>query len=177
MREWGGDIWDRFRRSWIVIPTNIGWKSSKTGKPGANVMGAGVALEATKRVPGLAELYGQYCSTHHADSEVTIDLTSALVLFPTKPLNEQNPALSWKNKSTLELVAKSARELAQAAWICRKTIEQLSLPEENQPQLEDDDVYLPYVGCGSGGLSSKQVLPLLHSILSDRFVLVHYQPF
>lgn len=173
MRYWVGDIWDRFEKSFVVVPTNIGWKARK-GVPGANVMGAGVAAQAAERVPGLPALYGEFCARFGADTEVTFDLSSGLVLFPTKPLGD-NPSMSWKGGSTLALVEKSARQLAAMTWMNRKTIEKNS---DRIPPLEDDDVYLPMVGCGNGGLDEGQVIPMLKDILKDdRFVLVQYRPF
>lgn len=174
MRDWAGDLWDRFEKSFVVVPVNIGWKSSKKGKPGANVMGAGVAAQAVQRVPGLPALYGEFCFRFGAATEVTFDLSSGLVLFPTKPLAD-NPSMSWKGGSTLELVERSARQLAEMTWMNRKTIETNS---DRIPPLEDDDVYVPFVGCGNGGLDEGQVIPLLKDILKDdRFVLVQYRPF
>jgi hypothetical protein len=178
MRVESGDIWDRFRKSFIVVPTNIGWKKpDKSGKPGPNVMGRGMALEASKRVPELAQTYGEYCARFGSTAEVTFDLTSALILFPTKPL-ASNPSMSWKNHSDPVLIDKSSRELAAAeGWISKKTIDRNSEESEDRPNLEDDTIYLPLVGCGEGKLSEAEVLPILHRHLSDRFVLVRYRPF
>jgi len=175
MREWEGDIWDRFGKSFIVVPTNIGWKLDKEGRIGANVMGRGVAAEASSRVPGLAKTYGEFCARFGKNTPVTFDLSTALVLFPTKALID-NPAMSWKNNSTLECVEKSAYELASMSWMKRELVRREA--EGDIPELEDDDVYLPYVGCGNGGLPEDTVLPMLRDILvADRFVLVRFRPF
>lgn len=178
MREQGGDIWDHFGKAFVVIPTNIGWKKpDKNGRPGPNVMGAGVALEASKRVPNLASLYGEYCARFGADTEVTVDLTTGLVLFPTKPLNESSPGMSWKSSASLELIERSALQLASMSWMTRTTLSENHDPG-HAPTLIDDTVYLPTVGCGNGGLDQEPVTALLHRILADdRFVLVHFEPY
>ena len=180
MREWAGDIWDRFMKSFIVVPTNIGWKKGKHG-PGANVMGAGVAAEASSRVSALASLYGEFCAKFGDKTETTVDISTGLVLFPTKPLAD-NPAMSWKGKSSLDLVEKSARELADMGrWMTKEKC--LKEHDEDMHKLfgetaEDNDIYVPLVGCGNGGLDPDHVVPLLKSILNDdRFVLVQYRPF
>jgi hypothetical protein len=163
-------------KSFIVVPVNIGWKKpGKDGKPGPNVMGRGVAAKAAERMgPVLPQLYGEFCAQHGAKTPVTFDLSSGLVLFPTKPLAE-NPAMSWKGKASLELIERSARQLAEMTWLNRKVVAKNT---ERVPPLEDDDVYVPLVGCGNGGLSVGDVVPILKEILvDDRFVLVQYQPF
>lgn len=186
MREWAGDIWDRFMKSFIVVPTNIGWKKGTRDvgwgphDAGPNVMGAGVAAEASSRVSSLAPLYGKFCAKFGAKTETTVDISTGLVLFPTKPL-AANPAMSWKGKSSLELVEKSARELAAMTWMTKEKC--LKEHDEDMHKLfgetaEDNDVYVPLVGCGNGGLEPDHVVPLLKSILTDdRFVLVQYRPF
>lgn len=175
MRDWSGDIWDYFKKAFIVIPTNIGYKApnKKTGVPGPNVMGRGLAQQAAERVPELPAVYGAFCAKFGEETEVTFDLTTGLVLFPTKPMGK-NPSMSWKNNSTIELVEKSARELAAMTYMTRE----LFAKHEHAAQLKSNDVYVPLVGCGNGGLLESEVVPLLKSILTDdRFILVQYKPF
>lgn len=177
MKDWAGDIWDRFGKSFIVVPVNIGWKRGRGGYPGANVMGAGVAKEAAERVPELPMLYGEFCAMHREKTPVTFDLSTGLVLFPTKPLGD-NPAMSWRGSATLDLVKRSAEELADMKWMNRSTIRSNHDGDRPPLPLEDDDVYVPLVGCGNGGLDAGQVVPLLKDILQDdRFLLVQYRPF
>ena len=178
LREDSGDIWDRFGKSFIVIPTNIGHKRGSKGLPGPNVMGAGVAAKAAEQVPGLPQLYGEYCARFGEGTEVTYDLTTGLVLFPTKSLNVANPGMSWKSKSTIELIRKSAMELANLVTIGILTRAAVAKHSDTPTTLEDDDIYLPHVGCGAGGLSLDEVAPVLRSILTDdRFILMRYIPF
>lgn len=177
MRDWAGDIWDRFGKSFIVVPTNIGWKRGRAGYPGANVMGAGVAKEAAEKVPELAMLYGEFCAMNGANTPVTFDMSTGLVLFPTKPLGD-NPAMSWRGRATVEQVTRSAHQLAEMSWMNRNTIKTNHDGDKPPMPLEDDDVYVPLVGCGNGGLEPDHVVPILKDILKDdRFVLVQYRPF
>lgn len=79
-----------------------------------------------------------------------------LILFPTKPLNEKAPHLSWQGPADLWLIEGSLMELSE-------------LPESGT-------IALPLVGCGAGGLQEKQVLPLLrHYLRDDRFMLVRWR--
>lgn len=141
-------------------------------------MGAGVAAQAAEKVPELPQLYGEYCAMFGADAEVTYDLTTGLVLFPTKPLNVDNPGMSWKSKSTIELIQKSARQLVELVRLGFLTRASVSKHSDSPTTLEDDNIYLPHVGCGAGGLSLDVVAPILRSILTDdRFILMRYIPF
>jgi hypothetical protein len=141
-------------------------------------MGKGVAAIAAEKVPGLPQLYGEYCYQRGANTDVTFDLSTGLILFPTKPFDPEQPSLSWRNKASLPLIERSARELKELADLGFLSRDTLNKNDNNAAPLEDDDVYLPYVGCGAGELEQATVLPLLRSILTDdRFVLVRYLPF
>ena len=145
MKQTTGDLFSFSTTHKLVIPTNIGWN-----RQGIGIMGRGVALQAAERNPGFAEWWGKQC-------QVYLFLTPVLeynnyVSFPTKPLNEKQPWLSWQNDSTLELVERSTKLLKQCVR---------------------GNVALPLVGCGNGGLSQKDVIPLLKKHLTDdRFLLV-----
>jgi hypothetical protein len=133
----------------LVIPTNIGWNSK-----GIGIMGAGVALEASKRSPGFAEWWGEQCMLH--GKETPVMEYNKFISFPTKPLNEQSPWLSWKSDSSIELVVNSFGQL-------REDIE--------------GDIVLPLVGCGHGNLKFEDVVAAMVICLtedknSDRFTLV-----
>lgn len=130
-------------QNYICITTNQGWN-----KLGHNVMGAGVALEAVKRFPTLAAVYGKLCKDEAPVSVKLIEFDEAkLVMFPTKKLNEDVPYLSWKERSCLDLIRKSSVELK-------------TLMDERNPE----NVFLPAPGCGNGGLSLEQVIPVLESV-------------
>lgn len=152
MKEIIGNIWDWYeRRHWIVITTNIGWKSD-----GSNPMGAGIAKKAAEIDPELPMWYGAKCKKYGSNTATLPYKKEKFILFPTKPLDIGKPWLSWQQDSNLALIARSTKQLAKLADIlCLKT------------------VVLPMVGCGNGGLQSKQVLPVLRHYLDDRFILVH----
>lgn len=150
MRQQACNIWDLHPLSWVVVPTNIGWK-----KNGSNVMGAGLAKEAASRFRGLARWYGKVCQDCGFFTPVVKQEEWRVILFPVKPLNELDPHLSWKSPATVELIERSAKELAI-----------LDLGP-------DAEVAVPLVGCGNGRLREKDVVPILEKHLSSsRFLLV-----
>lgn len=152
MRETYGDIWRFHPQGWVVIPTNIGWRT----RDGSNVMGAGLARQASVRFPQLAMLYGGLCKHHGALTPSLAMPDDRVVMFPVKPLNRAAPHLSWQQGASLHLIRRSAQELA-----------------EIEPTLAGDVIAVPWVGCGNGGLSTRDVYPILWDALrSDRFVLV-----
>lgn len=156
MNEVTGDLWSYLNTHWIVIPTNVGYKSD-----GSNVMGAGVAKVVRDRWPKVPQWYGEFCRAFAPTPPVVTysDLQVRLIMFPTKALNEKHPEMSWRSRSTIELVTKSAQQLA-----------------EIEPSL-DAPVALPLVGCGYGGLSPIDVIPMLRkTLVSERFTLVFAEP-
>lgn len=154
------DIWSFGDDYYKVVPTNLGWR-----KDGANVMGAGVAKQATERYPELAAKYGGICRAIEAGCSPTvagkvsdewkgglIARYQDLILLPVKPLNEEKPWLSWQQEARLDLVTESVRELAiwdDAGFLDRHTV-------------------LPMVGCGNGKLPPTKVLPILFHFLGER---------
>ena len=158
MKQVVGDIWEYLPTHAIVVPVNVGWT-----RAGRNVMGRGVALQAARRWPELPAIYGEACRV--AGAEMTVMSWQApygkywLVLFPVKPLNERAPWLSWRGPATLEMIERSADDLANLAfaWGGR----------DGWP------IALPLVGCGNGGLREEDVLPILERHLAgDQFLLV-----
>lgn len=129
----------------VVIPTNMDVR-----RDGTAVMGAGLALQAANRFPGLDALYGRHLA---AREPVTIfrsdDARRALLLVPTK--------LHWADRASLELIEASAFAIAKAA-------------------AEFDFVLVPRIGAGLGKLSwQHQVRPILERALAavaDRIIFV-----
>jgi hypothetical protein len=166
----GDDIWEcdhtELGLGWIVIPTNIGWKAD-----GKNPMGRGLAQDAAKRYPWLPDLYGQYCQLKGAEAKVVFDMRSRMILFPTKPLDEDRPNLSWKSPASLDLIRKSAKELND-----------MLLPHKDADwpkakQLQTNHVFVPVVGCGNGMLDEDEVIEILKATLDDRYTLFLERPF
>lgn len=120
-------------------------------------MGAGVAKQAAERFPHLPKLWGEHAIWMYGEPAVGFniewDARSHCIFFPTKPLDAERPSLSWKSPASIGLIARSTHELV------------LTRRYRREP------VALPLVGCGRGGLSREQVLPVLEQ-LDDNFTLV-----
>lgn len=155
MQEVVGNIWDYLSTHWIVIPTNAGWKIT-----GENIMGRGLAQQATRRFPGLAASYGEFCRQHPGEAKI-FPIKSGdvwLIMLPTKPLNPAAPNMSWKGKSDINLIERCVIELSRFTYGPRS-------------------VALPALGCGLGGLKIKDVMDVLCKYLdSDDFLFVHEPP-
>lgn len=141
------NIWDEPDLSYICITTNATVKAN-----GELVMGAGVALQAKKRVPGIAEKWG-------ADLRATRMENRAygMMLKHGKYLAFQTK-LFWRDKAKLHIIKHSAQALEKLARSC-----------------PDITFGLPFPGIGYGQLNPKDVLPLLES-LPDNVIVFHTQP-
>lgn len=146
MREHLGDMWALTADAYCIA-TNCEY-----GRDTRAIMGAGQALEAKLKYPGVDIELGAYLHQTGGRPRCLIlqyadDI--ALVNLPTK--------LTVAADSPLWLVAKSVAELVQ---------------------LTDEQgwttVALPRPGCGYGGLDwTTQVQPLLTLLLDDRFIVCH----
>jgi len=155
MIERKGDIWDfYYEAKWIVITTNIGWK-----KDGTNPMGAGIAKQAADMFPDLPEWYGERCRKYGSNTAVAAYDPARFFLFPTKPLDEDKPWMSWQSMSSIALIKRSAKQLVALVNIL------------NERNYFINQIGIPLVGCENGGLRPKDVLPVLHEILDHRFTL------
>lgn len=148
MRYVIGDIWDWHATHPIVVPTNIGWT-----RRGLNVMGRGVALQASMKFPYLSDWYGKACMAHREGTPVVYHPAYRLLLFPVKPLDCARPWESWAADADHRLIERSAEQLSRFS-------DQLGT------------IALPLVGCGNGGLLREDVVPILEEYLHDSFVLV-----
>lgn len=121
----------------LVCPTN-----------GVGSMGAGLALRFKQNVSGLFEFYADCCKRgYQAPGQLQlfydIDRDKHIVLFPTKR--------HWRDKSRIEDIELGLQHLRELLdWF-------------------DDDmvVAMPRIGCGLGGLSWKDVKPLIQRYLKD----------
>jgi len=149
MRHVYSDLWaEEHGCKYRVIPVNIGWRRN-----GKAVMGRGIAKQLCDLGSYDYETWwGRECMRGGEETPVTIGV-SDMIFFPTKPLVTQFPFLSWRQDSSLELIERSARQLAALT-------------------LDGSSVALPLVGCGNGRLRKADVLPILERHLDDRFVLV-----
>lgn len=156
MKQESGDLWTwNHEGRWVVVTTNIGWK-----KDGSNPMGAGVARAAAEHYPELPAWYGERCKKYGAKTAVAPYPQGKLFLFPTKPLNEEQPWMSWQQDSSLELIRRSCKQLVKLVDIM------------SDGKYFITKVGLPLPGCGNGNLTPREVLPIITDILDDRFVLL-----
>jgi len=149
-----GNIWEFYHEiRWIVIATNIGWKKDET-----NPMGAGIAKQASEMFPELPKWYGKRCKKYGIKTALAPYYPARFFLFPTKPLDEERPWMSWQNMSTIELIIKSAKQLS----VCVDVLSKNNFISK---------VGVPMVGCENGGLKQRDVLSVLSNILDNRFVI------
>lgn len=150
-----GDIFNlpKSRNEAVCVTTN-----GIVKKNGCAVMGAGIAKQANMSFNGLARDLGDllswsgnrvYDMGFYKDS--ITGKRMRIITFPTK--------YHWRDKSDLELIETSAKQLID---IC--------------DERGITTCYLTCPGCANGGLDwENQVRPLLEPILDDRFVIVDYQ--
>jgi len=121
-----------------------------------NVMGRGVAQQAAKRLPELAQRYGQICREMVLveGSDRFLAIVENLILAPVKPLNHDWPHLSWKSPANIDLIRWTIEELGRLnSWYKWQ-------------------VAIPLLGCGNGRLDPKLVYPMMSDRLNDDFTLV-----
>lgn len=152
MLEAVGDLWTYGGEDVIarVVTTN-----GVVRPDGDAVMGAGCALEAKERFPGIDTWLGKMIAKHGnhvfaARPNPAKDRPYWLITFPTKD--------DYRKPSDKELIYRSAWELRAVAQ-----------RDEGSTSL----IILPRVGCGHGGLQwpdiSKLIAPILHD---ERFVAI-----
>lgn len=131
------DIWEFYQEGrTVVIPTN-----GIVGKNGLAIMGKGLAKQAVDHVYNLAKMLGD--ELKHAGNRVYCFPQYRIVTFPTKH--------HWINVSDLNLIVKSAHELAYLS-----SVHPLLFP-----------VVMPKVGCGEGGLAWEDVESLIAGPLEN----------
>ena len=152
MKEIRTNIWNLHKEGYYaVIPTNLGYN-----RLNSNIMGAGLAKQAADKYPTLPAVYGKTLIKNPNLRAILFFDNWNLIMFPTKERNNDSPWLSWKNKSSLELI------------------------EYNCNLLSDDllsasyKVAIPLVGCGCGQLDETEVLDILNKYFgeNDNVVLV-----
>ena len=145
MKEVFGNAWD-YPANVFCITTNGTVKSSD----GAGVMGRGIAAEAKKRFPGIDKKLGNMICKHGNHVYLATDFGSGdLCFFPVKH--------NWWEKADLNLIKRSAMELASIAEAFPETI-----------------FVLPRPGCGNGGLCWDLVKPVIEKILPDNVHVITF---
>lgn len=126
------DVWKFYRtQDAVVLATTCG----DIKRDGKLVMGKGVALEATKHVPDVQKILGDWVKKNGNIPAIGKTFGS----FPTKS--------TWMRKSEPNLIFFSACKLKEVA--------------ERYPTRT---YYLPFPGIGNGGLDKKEVIPLLNAV-------------
>lgn len=161
MRLWRGNIWEKLRLKYeITIPVNIGWKAL-----GPNIMGRGLAKQALERFPKIDQFLGEYQRDLWAYEYPPMDDPrwivkypwAPLIFFPTKPLNEAKPWMSWSLKSDKEMIGKLLSHFH--AFADKHKLEKIAVP---------------LLGAGNGGLDPFEMKDFIREKIGDdrRFVLV-----
>jgi hypothetical protein len=134
----------------------MGWNAK-----GLAIMGAGVAKQAATRFPHLRRVWGlhaqQTVEVAGQRAAIAYDTFSRCFFLPTK--------YDWRDSSELGLIDEMTRHLAGFHAKLRS-------PSTPIPHLDNAIVALPLLGCGFGGLSREEVLPILEQHLDDHFTLV-----
>lgn len=164
-----GDIWQiSTPADAVVVPTNIGWRR----RDNMGVLGKGLARDAARRFSWLAKSWGEYC---RLTEEMTgpcawrVDHKDCryLIPFPTKPLNKEEPWLSWRSPASLELIERGLLDLQALAPAMAAYAKE---HDEKVPV-----ILVPALGCGLGELDEKDVLPLIKQHLTHpAFTYVRY---
>jgi O-acetyl-ADP-ribose deacetylase (regulator of RNase III) len=149
MKEISANIWDVFKDyDAIVCPTNGVVKTN-----GELVMGGGLAKQFKEKFPYIPYIwgshvkrYGNHLGKHSHDGNPELP---ALVSFPSKH--------HWKDVSDIDLIRRSTQELVECA-----------------DYQDYKKVLLPKVGCGLGGLTWKEVKPVLEKYLDKRFTIISF---
>lgn len=156
MIEITGNVWKELGVADIIlIPTNGFVKRN-----GKAVMGAGVALQALKRMPGIDVALGARILEHgnvisHVFNYVTnsnsqVPVVTEIWSFPVKH--------NWYENADIDLIRKSAKRLMEILDIY---------------PWKADRVVLPKPGCGNGCLHWEfDVKPVIAGILDNRVFVI-----
>lgn len=139
MLEATGDLWET-PASWRLVTTNGILNSGDE-----LVMGAGVALQAKQRFPGLPQKLGRWVLEY--GNRPFFCKTEGIISFPTK--------YHWKDHSNIVLIWESAKRIVEIA---------------DKFQLRS--IVSPRPGCGRGGLTWDFVKPHIEDVLDDRFTIL-----
>ncbi len=97
MNEVTGNIWDYKSKGLILIPTN-----GDVNRFGLAVMGRGLALQATRKFPGLQQALGD--SLRIFGNQINIFDKYGILTFPVKH--------HWHESASLELIDRFAEKLS-----------------------------------------------------------------
>lgn len=139
------DIWSFHGEGrYIAVTTN-----GSVRRDGCAVMGRGLAFQAARRFPYLARLLGERLRL--SGNNVYIFESERIITFPVKH--------EWHMKADLELISKSARQLAELIKI--------------HPEIAP--VYMTKPGCGNGRRTWDEVRPIIEPVLADKVVITDFE--
>lgn len=142
MIEVFGNAWDYYDNGYILCITTNGFIK----KNGCNVMGAGIALEARKKFPGIDKKFGDLIKNN---GHIVQPIHDRLLSFPVKDF--------WYNNASASIIRESSKQLKVLALL--------------HPKL---NFILPRPGCGNGKLCWTNVKPLLID-LPDNVHVIHFK--
>ena len=150
MLERVGDLFS-YPGEWVGIPTN----GKRYYNSGYAVMGAGVALSAKNRYPGIDRVLGFLLHTKGNHVHLLGCWDNRLVFnIPTKEHHQDG--------SPIELIVQSCTELRELYLDC-----------DHKPR----QVLLPRLGCGHGRLEWEDVRPAISKVLLESaFILLEPGP-
>lgn len=141
MIEIKGNLWDYYGPKHVVCITTNG----TIKKNGDGVMGRGCALEATQRIPKIANVLGE--NLRHFGN-----IPKWLQFNPLAPVLSFPVKHNWWEEANLDLIRNSLLHLRDVM---------------NTIGFQDLPFVLPRPGCGNGKLNWRDVKPLFVSV-SDR---------
>ena len=175
MKEAYGNIWDlalgnlccQCNRYPIVVTTNGFVRNN-----GALVMGRGIAKEAAALYPNLPFMFGEIIRLHGNNVHLFVMVDEqSFISVPVKPRGQ-----IWTDSNVVRhMQSKFKYGDYVPGWACKA---ELPLIERSLQQLatlwiEDHPIYCPRFGCGAGELNWRDVAPLCHKHLDDRFIICH----
>lgn len=118
-------------------------------RDGRGIVGRGVAKQAALRFPGLVQILGRLIAEQ---GNHVFDLGGGVISFPV-----EETAWSLPDPGIITRSAQELRLLAdRSGW---------------------DRIVVPRPGCGGGGLTWKEVRPLLEPCFDHRFLVISQEPF
>ncbi len=140
------NIWKYHNKNNFIVITTNGFVK----KNGACVMGRGIAQQTRDKFPGFDKKLGTIIKNE--GNNVYIWHEEGLITFPTKHV--------WMDDSDLELIERSAQQLAE------------EFEEGYQLGADLPKIYMPKPGCSNGNLNWKDVEPIIEGTLAHLVTIV-----
>ena len=138
-----GDIFELSTPNDIICITTNGMRN----KHGEAIMGKGIALSFKNKYPNLPKILGEKLINGNQVYDLGVFDGKRIFSFPTK--------YDWRNKSSLELIEESCKQLLKLTETCTNKI------------------YIPMPGCANGGLTIHQVAPILEKYFyNPKYIII-----